>query len=92
MGMDIVSIVLIALPGMVGGLVRGLVGISKRVGKGKEPFELHKLIFSLIAAMVVGSVASVMTNGDWRISLLAGYAGSDLLESLYKARLFGLFK
>ena len=85
-------IVLTVLPGVVGGLVRGLVGISKHVGQSKEKFVLSKLLFSLLVAMAVGGVASVLTEGDWRVSLLAGFAGSDLLESLYKSRLFGLFK
>ena len=72
--------------------MRGLIGISKHVGKEKEPFKLSKLLFSLLVAMVVGAVAGVLTDGDWKISLLAGFAGSDLLESLYKTRLLGLFK
>ena len=89
---DVLTITLLVLPGTFGGLVRGLVGISKHVGKEKEPFKLSKLLFSLLVAMVVGAVAGVLTDSDWKISLLAGFAGSDLLESLYKTRLLGLFK
>ena len=83
---------LLVLPGVLGGLVRGLVGISKHVGRDKEEFNLSKLLFSLVVAMIVGAVAGVLTDGDWKVSLLAGFAGSDLLESLYKSRLLGLFK
>ena len=83
---------LFILPGMVGGLVRGLVGISKNVLSSKESFHVLKLLFSLLVATIVGGITGVLVGGDWRISLLAGYAGSDLLEALYKARLFGVFK
>lgn len=86
------TIALLILPGALGGLVRGLIGIAKRVNEKKEPFKMSKLLFSLVVAMITGGVASALTNGDWRVSLLAGYAGSDLLESLYKIRLLGLFK
>ena len=92
MAADITTIALLILPGTFGGMIRGLVGISKKVGKNKEPFKLSKLIFSLLTAMIVGGVTAALTNGDWRMSLLAGYAGSDLLESLYKMRLLGLMK
>ena len=80
------------LPGMVGGLVRGLVGIRKHILKNKEVFDISKFLFTIIIASVVGGVAAIMSGGDWRISLLAGYAGSDLIESIYKTRLLGLFK
>ena len=88
--MDTLTVLLFVLPGMIGGLVRGLVGIGKHVLKEKEEFKIHKLAFSLIVAMIVGAIAAAVSNGDWRISLLAGYAGSDLIESLYKSRLLGL--
>ena len=85
-------ITLFILPGMVGGAVRGLIGVSKHVLKNKETFSLFRFIFSIITAIIAGAVAAVLTNGDWRISLLAGYAGSDLLDSLYKIKLLGTFK
>ena len=31
-------------------------------------------------------------NTDWRMSMLAGYAGSDLLDSLYKLRFGQMIK
>ena len=80
------------VPGATGGAVRGLVGISKNVLKDGKPFNVFRFIFSLIVAIVAGAFAATVTGGDWRIALLAGYAGSDLLESLYKIRLLGIFK
>ena len=85
MSFDASFIALAVVPGAVGGLVRGLVGVSKHVARDKEPFELFKLLFSLLLAILVGGVAGVLTDGDWRVALLAGFAGSDLLESLCKS-------
>ncbi|MCY4577000.1 MAG: hypothetical protein OXB96_01020 [Candidatus Kaiserbacteria bacterium] len=90
MGIDTSVIILSVLPGAIGGLVRGLVGIFKHVVRDKEPFQLSKLLFSLLLAVLVGCVVGVLTDGDWRVSLLAGFAGSDLLESLAKSRQFGV--
>ena len=81
MAFDLSTIVLFAFPGMVGGLVRGVIGIGKHVVKNKEPFEIGKLLFSLATAMLAGAFAALITGGDWRISLLAGHAGSDLIDS-----------
>ena len=89
---EISFLVIYVLPGVFGGLVRGLVGISKNVMGKKKNFRLSRLLLSLLIAMIVGAFAGVVANGDWRISMLAGYAGPDLLESLYKTRLFGMFK
>ena len=88
----ITALALYALPGMVGGLVRGMVGVSKSILQGKKQIEFPRLLLALLTAVVVGATAAVVAGGDWRIALLAGYAGSDLLESLYKIRLLKLFK
>lgn len=90
MNIDSSFFVLAVVPGVVGGLVRGLMGIYKHVVRDKEPFEIFKLLFSLLLAILVGAVAGVLTEGDWRVALLAGFAGSDLLESLAKSRLSGV--
>ncbi len=62
-------IVLTFLPGMAGGLVRGLIGITKHVSQKKEPFRPHKLLFTLLTAMLVGAVAGVATDGDMNLIL-----------------------
>ena len=87
MGFDISIILYTALPGMIGGLVRGLIGVSKHVIRDKEPFHFSKLFFSVLLAVLVGSVAAILTEGDWRVVLLAGFTGSDVLDSLSKVRL-----
>ncbi len=80
------------LPGMVGGLLRALVGISKNVLASKKRLEPWRVVFTLLVGGIIGGVAGALVGGDWRISLLAGYAGSDLLEALYKTRILGLFR
>jgi len=37
-------------------------------------------------------MSGIIANNDWRISLLAGYDGTDFLESLYKLRFAQFFK
>lgn len=50
-------------------------GISKHVLANKEEFAFSKLLFTVLTATVIGGVAGLVVGGDWRISLLAGYAG-----------------
>ena len=76
------------LYGVFGGAIRGFVGVSKAI-KGKKKIQPLRLVVTVLIAAVVGGVASAIADGDWRVGLLAGYAGSDLLEALYKTRLFG---
>ncbi len=80
--------------GGVGGLIRGLVGIYKSYSANPALFKFDwKLFaFSLFVSMLVGQMSGIVFNSDWRSSLLAGYAGSDFLESLYKIRFMQLTK
>ena len=82
------------LAGGIGGLVRGLVGITKAQTFNPDTFKFQWKYFAatLIVAMIVGQFAGVVFNGDWRASLLAGYAGSDFLESMYKLSVTRFFK
>ena len=84
--MDILSLILL---GAVGGSVRALVGVVKYLEHNKPKkggIRLWYLIFTLYVAAVVGGLAGVLTNGDWRLALIAGYAGVDFLEGLYKIK------
>jgi len=36
--------------------------------------------------MAIGVIAASYMEGDFRVALLAGYAGSDLLEGLFKIK------
>lgn len=82
------------LAGGLGGLVRGLVGITKSqtFDPKKLQFEWKYFSATIIISMIVGQFAGVVFNGDWRASMLAGYAGSDFLESMYKLSIARLLK
>lgn len=80
--------------GLAGGLIRGLVGITKSSTFTPQNFKFQwqYFSFSLVVAVIVGVLSGVIADGDWRLSLLAGYAGVDFLESLYRLRFANLFK
>lgn len=82
------------LAGGVGGLVRAIVGITKSQTFDPEKFKFQWKYFTItiIVSMIVGQMSALVFNGDWRTSLLDGYAGTDLLESLYKLRFAQFFK
>jgi len=46
----------------------------------------------MFVSALVGLISGIIADGDWRISLLAGYAGTDFLESLYRLRFTEFFK
>jgi len=74
--------------GILGGLVRVLVGIVKYFEKNKQNQKIRFLYlgFSLLVAAVVGRIAGAIANHDWRLAIIAGYAGTDFLEGLYKIK------
>ena len=80
------------LTGLAGGLLRGLVGIMKQTQNPAE-FKIHWKYFgvTMLVSGIVGVVSGIIADGDWRISLLAGYAGTDFLESLYRLRFPQMF-
>ena len=83
-----------ALAGGIGGFVRAIVGITKSETFNPDTFKFQWKSFAItiIVSIIVGQMAGVIFNADWRMSLLAGYAGSDFLESLYKLRFAQFFK
>jgi len=68
-------------------MLRGLVGISKSKTIDKKPFRWKYLTFTLLVAMLVGTVTGIFASQTWKIAFLAGYAGTDFLEGLYRAKL-----
>jgi hypothetical protein len=78
-----------ALAGGAGGLVRALVGITKASTFNPKDFKFNLPYFAvtILVSIVVGQMAGLILNADWRMSMLAGYAGSDFLESMYKLTL-----
>ena len=77
-------ILLPALLGGVGGLTRGLVGLMKAMALQRRIIWGYYAI-TVVIAIVLGIFAGIIFNFDYRLSLLAGYAGTDILESIYKS-------
>ncbi len=75
--------------GLIGGIVRGLVGIAKYLEKNRANGRLNAKYFliSIGIAALVGGVAGSLVSGDWRLAVIAGYAGTDFLEGLYKIKM-----
>jgi hypothetical protein len=77
-------LVLPALLGGVGGLTRGFIGLLKALSLKRKILWPYYTITVLIA-VVIGIFTGLIFNYDFRLSLLAGYAGTDILEGIYKS-------
>jgi fluoride ion exporter CrcB/FEX len=78
------SLLLPMLMGLVGGAVRGVVGLLKALSLKRKILWSYYLI-TLIVAMIIGIFTGIIFSFDYRLSLLAGYAGTDILEGIYKS-------
>ena len=81
---QLASILLPAALGGVGGLTRGFVGLLKAISLRRKILWGYYVI-TVIVAVVIGVFTGVIFNFDYRLSLLAGYAGTDILEGIYKS-------
>ena len=75
---------LAGLLGGVGGLTRGVVGLLKALSLRRRILWAYYLI-TVIIAIVIGIFVGMIFDFDYRLSLLAGYAGTDILEGIYKS-------
>ncbi len=78
---------MVVLPGILGGLgglTRGLVGLMNSLALKRNILWNYYLI-TIVVALIIGAFIGMIFNFDWRLSLLAGYAGTDILESIYKS-------
>ncbi|MDP3026940.1 MAG: hypothetical protein Q8N63_04480 [Nanoarchaeota archaeon] len=78
------QIVLPALLGGVGGLTRGFIGLLKALSLRRKILWGYYSI-TVLVAFVIGVFTGLIFNFDYRLSLLAGYAGTDILEGIYKS-------
>ena len=78
------SLLLPALLGGVGGLTRGFVGLLKALSLRRRILWGYYTI-TVLVALVIGIFIGIIFNFDYRLSLLAGYAGTDILEGVYKS-------
>jgi len=77
-------IFLAGLLGGIGGLTRGLVGLLKALSLRRRILWGYYII-TVLVALVIGVFIGIIFDFDYRLSLLAGYAGTDILEGIYKS-------
>ena len=70
--------------GGLGGLTRGFVGLLKAISMRRRILWGYYAV-TVIVAVVIGFFTGIIFNFDYRLSLLAGYAGTDILEGIYKS-------
>ena len=70
--------------GGIGGLTRGVVGLLKALSLRRRILWNYYLI-TVIVALIIGVFVGIIFDFDPRLSLLAGYAGTDILEGIYKS-------
>ena len=73
-----------AILGGIGGLTRGVIGLLKALSLRRRIIWTYYAITVIVAA-IIGVFIGVVFNFDYRLSLLAGYAGTDVLEGIYKS-------
>ncbi len=78
------TLLLPAVLGGVGGLTRGFIGLLKALSLRRKILWGYYFI-TVIIALVIGVFVGLIFNFDYRLSLLAGYAGTDILEGIYKS-------
>lgn len=68
--------------GILGGLVRALYGLLKAINNG---IVVNKGYFfvTLIASGIIGGLLGIVFDINFRITALAGYVGTDILENVF---------
>ncbi len=84
MAADIFTLLLPGALGGLGGLTRGFIGLLKAISLRRRILWGYYAI-TLIVAVVIGFFTGIIFNFDYRLSLLAGYAGTDIIEGIYKS-------
>lgn len=75
------------LAGFLGGIIRGLVGFVKNKTLEKaNHFKPTYFLITIAISGIVGAAAGILADTEWQVSFLAGYAGTDIIESLYKIK------
>ena len=78
------QIIFSAMMGGAGGLVRGCVGVVKSFSSRRK-IRPNYYFVTIFLAVIIGSFVGMLIDIDYKVSLLAGYAGTDLLENIYRS-------
>ena len=80
----------IFIAGFLGGIIRALVGLSKYISatpSKKRKIRTDWLVVSLLSSGGLGLLAGVFIANDVKFALLAGYAGTDFIENIFKIKM-----
>lgn len=78
------TIIASGLLGMLGGIIRGVIGLFKALAVKRKIYWSYWIATALISGLI-GILTGIVFSFDYRLSILAGYAGMDLLEGIYKS-------
>ena len=78
------GVLLAGILGGIGGLTRGFVGLLKALSLRRKILWGYYTI-TVLVALIIGVFTGIVFNFDPRLSLLAGYAGTDIIEGIYKS-------
>lgn len=84
------ELLLAGLLGGTGGLTRGFIGLLKALSLKREIIWSYYAI-TVATAWIIGVFVGIIFTFDPRLSLVAGYAGTDILEGIYKIFQVGKF-
>ena len=72
-----------ALFGLLGGLARAGVGFLKAM-RNDVDINWKYTGITVVSSAVIGAAAGILFDSDPKMSVVAGYIGTDLLENVYK--------
>jgi len=80
--------IFVFLAGFLGGIIRGLIGIAKKVRSSQKKTKIRKdyIILTLLTSGGLGLLVGLFVD-DLKLALLAGYAGTDFIESIFKIKM-----
>jgi hypothetical protein len=75
--------------GFVGGIARGLSSfLKKQKANTSVKFNYSYFFTTVFFSGILGGIAGALAENSWKTAFLAGYAGIDFVENLYKSSPF----
>ena len=75
--------VIYILAGFIDGIILSLVGFVEKFNR----FKPSSFVINILIASIVGADVGALENTESQVSFLAGYAGTDFIENLYRIKL-----
>lgn len=77
-------IILAGVLGAIGGFTRGSVGLLKALSLKRRVLWPYWCM-TVAVAVIIGVFTGLVLSSNPKVSLLAGYAGTDIVEGVYKS-------